>query len=84
MIETPASAVLQQAFDIPEEDDATAQWLTPTEILTELQRRRMVRAEVARYMTPKHLGEALTALGFRRDMVYGAGERRYKYRVRTL
>ncbi len=85
MIETPASAVLQQAFTLPEgEEDAAAQWLTPTEILAELQRRRMVRTEVARYMTPKHLGEALTALGFRRDMVYGAGERRYKYRVRTL
>lgn len=85
MIETPASAVLQQVFELPEgDDDAEAQLLTPTEVLAILQQRRMVRADVARYMTPKHLGEALTALGFRREMVYGAGERRYKYRVRTL
>lgn len=85
MIETPASAVLQQVFDLPEgEGDAAAQWMTPTEVLAELQQRRMVRADVARFMTPKHLGEALTALGFQRAMVYGAGERRYKYMVRTL
>lgn len=85
MIETPASAVLQQVFDLPDgEDDPAAILLTPTEVMAELQQRRMIRADVARFMTPKHLGEALTALGFRREMVYGAGERRYKYRVRTL
>ena len=85
MIETPASAVLQQVFDLPEgDDDAAAQLLTSTEVMALLQERRMIRADVARYMTPKHIGEALTALGFRREMIYGAGERRYKYRVRTL
>ena len=84
IIESPASVLLQQVFTLPDGTEETETWLTPTEVVAELHRLRLVKADVARYITPRHVGEALRSLGFTRKMIYGAGERLYKYHLKSL
>lgn len=85
IVDTPASVLIQQVFVCPDGKGASdGEWLTPTEIVAELQRQRLVKRDIARYITPWHVGSALRALGYERKKIYGQGERLYKYRVEKI
>lgn len=85
IIDTPASVLIQQVFSIPDgSDPESEQWLTPTEIVAELQKHRLIKPDIARHVTPWHVGAALRALGYTQKMIYGQGERLYKYLVKNI
>lgn len=74
MIETPAGAVVQQAFTIPSgEPEQGDTWMNATEIIAALQKHRLIKSDQARYLTPKHVGEAMRALGFVRNIRHVEG-----------
>ena len=84
IIESPASVLLQRVYTLPDGTEQDEMWRTPTEVVAELHRLRLVKSDVARFITPRNVGEALRSLGFERKMIYGAGERLYKYHLKPL
>lgn len=85
MMETPAGAIVQQAFTVPVGDEQEGDaWMNATEVVAVLQRQKLIKAENIKYLTPQHIGEALRSLGFPREMKYDNGRRLYKYYVRML
>lgn len=82
VIDTPASALIQQVFTVPDPNDPEAVWMTPTEVMEELRKRRLIRADIAKHVAPWHVGGALRNLGFTRKMIYDNAARLYKYSVK--
>ena len=85
IVDTPASNLLQQVYMLPDGTDPDSErWMTTTEIINELRRMRVIKSDMSKYVTPKLVGAALRALRFERKMIYGNGERMYKYHVKTI
>ena len=85
IVDTPASTLIQQIFTMPDgKDPDSEKWMTPTEIMAELRRFRLISNDVARFVSPWHVGEALRALGYVQKMIYGDGKRLYKYHVKPI
>lgn len=84
IIDTPASTMLQHVYRASETSDQDIVWLNASEILADLQERHLIKSDMVKYFTPKHIGEAMTQLGFERQMIYGNGDRLYRYCVTRL
>lgn len=82
MIETPASAILQFAYRVPRnEHDGEIEWMTATDVMNDLESRKLIPPDKVQQFTPQRVGEAMRSVGFVRKMHYNEGAPRYKYMV---
>jgi predicted P-loop ATPase len=84
-IETPAAKYIRMFYSIPEKDKE-GEWLTATEILTDLMKRKKIRQEDFSFVTKETIGVALRSQGFERKGIWVGAKNnsQYKYSVCIL
>lgn len=83
--DTAAGAVLMLAYRVPKEGErGNVAWMTATDVVADLERRKLIPPDNAREFTPQRVGAAMRSIGFPRRNRYNEGARRYKYMVARM